>query len=116
MSMSDDEDEEDDVVPKSDPEDDAYQLFNPSFEPEDIVLPPSPTTLSPSPRAPRPSDGDDSPKNGGRKIAQRWIKHTGKPGEWFPLKSFIDLYNENDDDSGSSSWNWRSFIEVSNVS
>lgn len=118
MSMSDDEEEEVDYfVPKSDPED-VYQVFNPSFEPEDIVLPSSPTILSSLPRQmPRLSDGGNLPKTGARKPPQRRTKHkTGKASEWLPLKSFIDLYNENDDDSGSSSWNWRSFIEVPNVS
>ncbi|KAJ3572359.1 hypothetical protein NP233_g3133 [Leucocoprinus birnbaumii] len=118
MSMSDDEDEDDeDVLPRSDSEDEPVQVqaYNPSFEPEDIVLPASPTTLSfPPSRVLRPSN---SANLGGRKASQRRAKHkSGKTGEWFPLKSFIDLCNENDDESGSGSWNWRSFIEVSTLS
>jgi hypothetical protein len=114
MSMSDDEDdgdEEDDILPRSDSEDDPMH-FNPSFEPEDIVLPASPTTHSfPPSRVLLPSNGDNL---GGRKASQRRVKRkSGKATEWFPLKSFIDLYNENDDDS---SWNWRSFIEVTQLS
>ncbi|KAF9453528.1 hypothetical protein P691DRAFT_719268 [Macrolepiota fuliginosa MF-IS2] len=118
MSMSDDEeDDEEDIFPKSDHEDDVIQLFNPSFEPEDIVLPTSPTTYSfPPSRVLRPSNGDSLSKLGGRKASQRKVKHkSGKPTDWFPLKSFIDLRNENDDEYGPS-WNWRSFIEVTSVS
>lgn len=121
MSMSDDEDEDDeDILPKSDLEDHLEDHIEENlnlFEPEDIVLPPlSPTSRSQFSHSSLPSTEEEYSQLGGRKASQRrGKKRPSKASEWFPLKSFIDLYNDNDDDSGPSNWNWRSFIEVSNV-
>jgi len=117
MSMSDDEDDEDDdvdsVLPHSDTESDYAPFVNPSSEPEDIVLPAAEmNSLSPS-YVSRSSDGDNVC---GCKVPQRRLKRKSKAAKWFPLKSFIDLYSENDDDYGAS-WAWRSnFIQVSTLS
>ncbi|EKM81871.1 hypothetical protein AGABI1DRAFT_105314 [Agaricus bisporus var. burnettii JB137-S8] len=114
MSMSDDEDDdESDILPLSDPEDDAMDSFDPSYEPEDIVLPVLPPRSSQLSGAVRSKHS----KHGGRKVSRRRTQHKSEKAlEWFPLKSFIDFCNENDDDTASTNWNWRSFIEFANVS
>jgi hypothetical protein len=116
--MSDDEDEDEDedasdIQPLSDLDDQVLDSFDPSYEPEDIVLPVS------SPHSSMPSRvvRNKPRKHGGHRISQRRIKHrSGRTRDWFPLKSFIDFYNENEDDAASTNWSWRSFIEFSTVS
>ncbi|TFK29765.1 hypothetical protein FA15DRAFT_663944 [Coprinopsis marcescibilis] len=99
MSMSDDEDDDSDVdssAPKNDvSEDDLFYAF---FEPEDLVLPPSPTSRRKSSSPTKPSFR--------RSLSKR------STSDWFPLKSFIDLKNDDE----SSTWSWRSFIDVASIS
>ncbi|KAH9479477.1 hypothetical protein JR316_0008071 [Psilocybe cubensis] len=126
MSMSDDEDddeqdhaddENDDSEPDSDLESlhfpDLKSLHNPLLEPEDMVLPlPTPDFLQAPRSAPLPPR---SPTFVGGLRRQRTKNRATK--DWFPLKSFIDLRNDDDRMSTtSSSWAWRSFIQVANVS
>jgi nucleoside-specific outer membrane channel protein Tsx len=116
--MSDDEDDDEDeekpnIQLLSDQEDDAMDSFDPSYEPEDIVLPVSSAHSS----LPSGVVRNKHRKHGGPKVLQRRVKHkSGRARDWFPLKSFIDFCNENDDDAASTNWNWRSFIEFSGVS
>ena len=137
MSMTDDEDEDDDQ--DADDEDSDLEslnfpdvkvtLLNGLMEPEDMVLPlPSPAKYLEAPRsAPLPPRRTESPNPtaptahlgvGSGLRRQRTRKQT-KSKDWFPLKSFIDLHNDEDTQSVanlSSNWAWRSFIEVANVS
>ncbi|TFK39977.1 hypothetical protein BDQ12DRAFT_665172 [Crucibulum laeve] len=102
MSMSDDEDEDDsddDSVDFFDSADTQRKTFLPAIEPEDVVLP----TITISGRL-RGTSVSNSHKR--RHAPNRTTK------DWFPLKSFIDLRNDDD----SSRWSWRSFIEVASVS
>ena len=112
MSMSDDEDEDEDesvdsVVPHLDTEDDEdyTPFFNPSSEPEDIVLPADEIKNSfPFCYVPCPNDDNLC----GCKSSQRRVKPKPRAARRFH-ESFIDLY-DNDDDYGST---WRSsFIRV----
>jgi hypothetical protein len=107
MNMSDDEDEED-----SDNLDCVESKFpNPVLEPEDVVLP----TLSflEAPRsAPLPSSLNDSFPVTSSPFVRRNRTHLSSTKDWFPLKSFIDLHNDDD----SSAWSWRSYIYVANLS
>ena len=111
MSMSDDEDEDEDVdsvAPHSDTEDDEdyTPFFNPSSEPEDIVLPADEIKNSfPFSYVPCPNDDNLC----GCESSQRQVKPKPRAARCFPLESFIDLY-ENDDDYGST-WG-SSFIQV----
>ncbi|KAF9531763.1 hypothetical protein CPB83DRAFT_868074 [Crepidotus variabilis] len=109
MSLSDDEESDDDSDFGADDElepMDLMNIFNPLLEPEDVVLP--------SPAAPSHSSSI-------RRIqsSQPSSRRQRSRTNWFPLKSFIDLHGDhpsasaNDDESN---WSWRSFIEVSNVS
>ncbi|KAF8159635.1 hypothetical protein B0H34DRAFT_673963 [Crassisporium funariophilum] len=116
MSMSDDEDEDGDDE-DSDLDslnfgfgDYKLPLLNPVMEPEDMVLPlPSPAFLEAPRSAPLPPRAREAPAAPRRR---RTTKRTSK--DWFPLKSFIDLHN--DDEAANGNWSWRSFIEVANVS
>ncbi|KAF8909360.1 hypothetical protein CPB84DRAFT_1765947 [Gymnopilus junonius] len=133
MSMSDDEDDDDQDADDEDSDleslnfpDVKVTLLNGLMEPEDMVLPlPSPSKYLEAPRsAPLPPRRAESPiPNGHLAVGtglrrQRTRKQT-KSKDWFPLKSFIDLHNDDDTQSTanlSSNWAWRSFIEVANVS
>ena len=97
MNMTDDEDDEE----QEDHDLDSLNLpvttfSNPVLEPEDVVLPTSTPSINDSfllispPHPVNPQSTKD----------------------WIPLKSFIDLHNDDD----SSSWTWTSFIHVANVS
>lgn len=116
MSMSDDEDEDEDedvdsVVPHSDTEEDEdyTPFFDPSSEPEDIVLPADEITNS-FPLCYLPCPNDDNLC--GCESSQRRVKPKPRVAKWFSLKSFIDFYSENDEDLGST-WIARSnFIQV----
>ncbi|KAG2011709.1 hypothetical protein CC2G_011797 [Coprinopsis cinerea AmutBmut pab1-1] len=117
MSMSDDEEEDQDsdaesLGAKSDYTDLGDDLFYAFFEPEDLVLPaslPSTSPISPShPIAHRRNSSSPTKSSFARMHFRRSTK------EWFPLKSFIDL--RNDDESSASTWSWRSFIDVASIS
>lgn len=125
--MSDDEEEDADDEDDSDTDSeldslhfpDIKSLHNPLLEPEDMVLPlPSPSFLEAprtAPLPPRTRTSPLAPTLGANLRRQRTKKRSSK--DWFPLKSFIDLRNDEDRQSAnSSSWAWRSFIEVANVS
>jgi len=115
--MSDDEDEDEDedvdsVVPHEDTEDDEdyTPFFNPSCEPEDIVLPADEIKNS-FQLCYVPCANDDNLC--GCESSRRRGKSKSRAAKWFPLKSFVDLYSENDDDY-SSTWIRRSsFIQLS---
>ena len=104
MNMTDDEDEDQDI--------DFDLVFadcvfpNPVLEPEDVVLP-TPFLQAPS-TAPLPSREKDSFLVTSSNSVRR---HKSQVQDWIPLKSFIDLHNDDD----SSSWAWRSFIHLANV-
>ncbi|KAF8817523.1 hypothetical protein BYT27DRAFT_7216612 [Phlegmacium glaucopus] len=108
MNMSDDEDEEDkggdlDTLDLGD-----HTFPNPILEPEDVVLP----TLS-SPEAPRSSPLPPRPNDPFLVTSVRCHRtQLSSTKDWFPLKSFMDLHNDDD----SSAWTWRSFIHVANLS
>lgn len=76
-----------------DDEDDEV-LFRATYEPEDIVLPPA------------------TPKRASLQSSVSSRRRTDKK-DWFPLNSFIDLHKDDDE---TSTWNWRSFIEIASVS
>lgn len=107
MSMSDDEDEADSDLVDSD--DEKSQQPNPILELEDVILPSA--LLSPPKAVPLPRRGSSTPS---QSSSSRRRKHQKRftTKDWFPLKSFIDLANDDD----SSSWSWRGFIEVANLS
>ncbi|EGO20538.1 hypothetical protein SERLADRAFT_373313 [Serpula lacrymans var. lacrymans S7.9] len=104
MSMSADEDEDTENVVSP-----TFQINVEEFaavaaveEEEDVVIPPSPhkplaSRLLPAPR---------------RTPAQPQSRKRGSTIEsWFPLRSFIDLKEDD-----LPSWNWRSFIEIGGAS
>jgi hypothetical protein len=93
MSMSDDEDD-------ADTESFDLQVD----EPEDIVFPAPPSLIKSA-----PIDGRFPSLTSFRSSSSRGFKHQQ---DWFPLKSFIDLRNDED----ASAWSWRSWIEVASVS
>lgn len=103
MSMSDDEDDYDDSI-TLDFGDEKLVTLSITLEPEDILL--SFPKVIPAPNS-APAGGRFSASSS----MSRWRKQPGGK-DWFPLKSFIDLQNDDE----MSSWNWRSFIEVSSVS
>jgi hypothetical protein len=165
-SDDDSDDDSDDQDPYDASDLDSFDLnFNPFMEPEDCVLP-IPMTSSSFLEAPRSAplpptkpysrlnvyirSPSISAPNGAKKHRSTTTRkpssrkrpnpssQKGGPStsEWFPLKSFIDLRNEREDDSRSSAgtryhtknsstkvdsstgrWGtWRSFIEVANLS
>jgi hypothetical protein len=73
-------------------------------EPEDIVLPIIPSDVNNAPVG-RMLSSLASFRSSGLEP-----QHPTK--DWFPLKSFIDLHNDDD----VSAWSWRSWIEVASVS
>ncbi|KAJ3517963.1 hypothetical protein NLJ89_g145 [Agrocybe chaxingu] len=121
-------------------------MFNALMEPEDVVFPLPSTTYLESPRsAPLPPSASPStplssyqfpPRSQEKEnehplpTSTRESRHPYRPRptrrttktktkDWFPLKSFIDLHNDDNDHSSASpsaGWSWRSFIEVANVS
>ncbi|KDR80556.1 hypothetical protein GALMADRAFT_222152 [Galerina marginata CBS 339.88] len=129
---ADDEDEDSDLDSLHLPD---ITLHNPLMEPEDMVLPlPSPAKYLEAPRsAPLPPRRRESPPSNSfglglgaglrRQRTRRGGNHATSK-DWFPLKSFIDLHNDDDatshshhtKNSSSGNWMWRSFIEVANVS
>ncbi|EDR14647.1 uncharacterized protein LACBIDRAFT_305491 [Laccaria bicolor S238N-H82] len=104
MSMSDDEDEADSDFDLLDSDDEKSQQPNPILEFEDVILPSA--SLSP-PKAARSGSSTPSQSSSSRR-RKHHKRSTTK--DWFPLKSFIDLHNDDD------SWSWRSFIEVAHLS
>jgi hypothetical protein len=73
-------------------------------EPEDIVLPTIPSDVKSAPV------GGRFPSLTSFRSSGQKPQHPAK--DWFPLKSFIDLRNDDD----VSAWSWRSWIEVPSVS
>jgi hypothetical protein len=109
MSMSDDEDEVDSDLDLLDSDDEKSQLSNAILEFEDVIFPSS--LLSPPKAVPLPRGSSSTPSQSSSSRRRKYHKHSTTK-DWFPLKSFIDLHNDDD----SSSWSWRSFIEVANLS
>jgi hypothetical protein len=104
-SFFDDDDDDDD-----DDSDDDYEEYRvdaePFTEPEDIVLP-----LSPSDPRPRSSffSLSSASSSGARSRAASRLR--GTLNSWLPLSSFVDLGGETSP-ADDEKWNWRSFIEV----
>lgn len=109
MSMSDDEDEADSDLDLLYSDDETSQQPNPILEFEDVILPSA--LLSPPKTAPLPRSGSSTPSQSSSSRRRKHHKRSTTK-DWFPLKSFIDLHNDDD----SSTWSWRSFIEVANLS
>lgn len=103
MSMSDDEDDEAKVLSSKENTPIQVEDFGAfaDIEDEGDAIMPSCNHLSQKPATfPRSVSVSQPPKRQRRSTIE----------SWFPLKSFIDL---KDDDL---SWNWRSFIEIGGVS
>jgi len=100
MNMSDDDEEEDD----EDDCDFSYVFSNPVLEPEDVVLP---TPKS----AALPRQNDSFRVTSSHSVRRHKIQVPSSK-DWLNLTSFMDLHTDDD----SSSWAWRSFIQVANVS
>ncbi|RXW23911.1 hypothetical protein EST38_g1957 [Candolleomyces aberdarensis] len=140
---SDDDEEDSDIDSldaKSDYSDDFFEtqdnrlFYTGYFEPEDLVFPSaksastSPTRSATAPSSPKSSPSSPNKHASSSPSRKQFIRRSTK--DWFPLKSFIDLRNGNDGDSSSfasgptstsaaspttSSWSWRSFIDVAHL-
>ena len=101
MNMSDDdEDDEDDC-------DFDHVFSNPVLEPEDVVLPTSRASKS----ATFPCQNDSYRVTSSHAV-RRPKTQVPSTKDWLHLTSFMDLHTDDD----SSSWAWRSFIQVANLS
>ena len=78
------------------------------LEPEGVVLP----TSEPPKSAPLPFGSNDSFFVTSSPSVRRHKIPSPSTKDWIPLQSLIDLHNDDD----LSSWPWRSFIQVANVS
>ena len=107
MNMSDDEDDEDDTDLEGPNFDHDFEdvFSNPVLEPEDVVLPPF---LQAPGSAPLPSQNGSFLATSSLSVRP----HKTLVSSTLPLTSFMDLHNDDD----SSSWVWRSFIQVANIS
>jgi hypothetical protein len=114
MSMSDDEDDEQEENPHTSPDykQDLMVTLITALEDEDVVIPQSPLNpLYASKTTPLSVAFSSSTPSLSR--SPRRPKHKRRStSEWFQLQSFIDFRGEDE----LSSWNWRSFVEVAGVS
>ncbi|KAF9005964.1 hypothetical protein BDQ17DRAFT_1540593 [Cyathus striatus] len=106
MSMSDDEDEDESDHNSLDFFDEDDKLGFTLIEPEDIVLPSVADLMASQHSA-------HARKSSIPSLASRRRRNNTSQSskDWHPLKSFIDLRNDDE----PSRWSWRSFIEVATV-